>query len=136
MRGALTRPDYHAPAGQPRGAGVRSRRLASVDEFLALDVRIGTIVSARSQRGTRQPAFHLTIDFGPLGAMAGSARIADLYDPEELVGLQVAAVVNLPVKDVAGIGSEVLVLTADNGRGENVLLIPERPVPDGGKAGT
>jgi tRNA-binding protein len=110
--------------------------LATVDEFLALDVRIGTIVSARMQRGTRKPAFTLTINFGPLGSKTGSARIADLYDPEDLVGLQVAAVVNLPAKEIAGLASEVLVLTADNGKGENVLLIPERPVPDGGRATT
>jgi len=110
--------------------------LASVEEFLALDVRIGTIVSARLQRGTRKPAFTLTIDFGPIGSKTGSARIADLYEPDDLVGLQVAAVVNLPSKEVAGIASEVLILTADNGKGENVLLIPERPVPDGGKATT
>jgi tRNA-binding protein len=109
-------------------------RLATVEEFLALEVRVGTIVSARLQRGTRKPAFTLSIDFGPLGSKTASVRIADLYEPEDLVGLQVAAVVNLPAKLVAGIASEVLVLTADNGKGENVLLIPERPVPDGGKA--
>jgi tRNA-binding protein len=112
---------------------VHSAALATVEEFLALDVRIGTIVSARTQRGTRQPAFSLTIDFGPLGSKTGSARIADLYEPEDLVGLQVAAVVNLPAKLIAGLASEVLVLVADNGKGENVLLMPERPVPDGGK---
>ena len=63
------------------------------------------------------------------------AELTDLYEPRDLVGLQVAAVVNLPSQRVAGLLSEVLVLSADNGRGEKALLIPERPVPDGGLVG-
>jgi len=62
-----------------------------------------------------------------------SAPIADLYEPDDLVGLQVVGIVNLPAKRVAGIDSQVLVLVVDNGKGENVLLMPERPVPDGRK---
>lgn len=107
--------------------------MATVDEFLALDLRVGTIVSARSLRGARKPAFALSIDFGPLGTKDSSAQIADLYETEDLVGLQVVAVVNLPSRKVAGFDSEVLVLAVDDGKGEHVLLIPERPVPDGGR---
>jgi tRNA-binding protein len=107
--------------------------LASVDDFLTLDVRVGTIVSARVLRGARKPSFALSIDFGALGQKASSAQIASLYEAEDLVGLQVIAVVNLPSKRVAGLDSEVLVLAVEDGKGENVLLIPERPVPDGGK---
>ena len=107
--------------------------LATVDDFLTLDLRVGTIVAARPLRGARRPAFALTLDFGALGTLASSARIADLYEPDELVGLQVIAVVNLPPRTVAGYVSEVLILAADNGRGEHVLLMPERPVPDGGR---
>jgi tRNA-binding protein len=107
--------------------------LASVDEFLALDLRAGTIVSARPLRGARKPSFALTIDFGPLGRKDSSAQIAGLYEADDLIGLQVVAVVNLPVKRVAGFDSQVLVLGVDDGKGENVLLIPERPVPDGGR---
>jgi tRNA-binding protein len=107
--------------------------LATVDDLLALDVRVGTVVAARVLRGARKPCFALTVDFGPLGSRSGAARITDLYDPEDLVGLQVAAVVNLGSKPVAGFDSEVLVLAVDDGKGQNVLLIPERPVPDGGK---
>jgi len=73
------------------------------------------------------------VDFGALGRRRSSAQISDLYEPAELVGLQVVAVVNLPSRRVAGLESEVLVLAVENGKGENVLLIPERPVPDGGK---
>jgi tRNA-binding protein len=112
---------YHPPA------------LATVDDFGALDLRVGTVVSARPLRGARRPAFTLSIDFGPLGTKTSSAQIADLYEAEDLVGLQVMAIVNLPPKKVAGFSSEVLVLAVDNGKGEKVLLMPERPVPDGGK---
>ena len=107
--------------------------MATLDEFLALDLRVGTVVSAEVQRGTRTPTFSLRVDFGTLGVRTSSAEIADLYEPGELVGLQVVGVINLPAKRVAGVESEVLVLCADNGRGERILLIPERPLPDGAK---
>jgi tRNA-binding protein len=107
--------------------------LATLDEFLDLEVRAGTIVSAERLRGARTPTIALRIEFGERGSKTGTAEITDLYDPEELVGLQVAAVVNLPARRVAGFSAEVLVLTVDNGRGEHTLLIPERPVPDGAK---
>ena len=107
--------------------------LATFDDFLTLDVRVGTIVSAEVLKGARLPAFALTIDFGELGVRRSSAPIADLYEPDDLVGLQVVAIVNLPPKRVAGLDSQVLVLAVDNGKGENVLLMPERPVPDGRK---
>lgn len=107
--------------------------MASLDAFLSLDVRIGTIVSAEFLKGARKPAFALRIDLGELGTRAGTAEVTDLYEPEELVGLQVAAVVNLPPRQVAGLVAEVAVLVADNGRGEQALLIPEQPVPDGAR---
>jgi tRNA-binding protein len=108
--------------------------LASVDDFLSLDVRVGTIVSAEPLAGARKPALSLRIHFGDdVGTRVSTARISDLYEAEELVGLQVVAIVNFPSKRVAGVDSEVLVLAADNGHGENAILIPERPVPDGAK---
>ena len=107
--------------------------MATVDDFLTLDLRVGTIVAARPLRGARRPALALTLDFGELGRLASSARIADLYEPDDLVGLQVIAVVNLPPRRVAGLDSRVLVLAVPDGKGANVLLIPERPVPDGGR---
>jgi tRNA-binding protein len=107
--------------------------LATVDEFLALDLRVGTVISCRRLRGARKPAYALSIDFGTLGTKTSSAQLTDLYEPEGLVGLQVVAVVNFPARRVAGFDSEVLVLAVPDGRGENVLLIPERPVPDGGR---
>lgn len=109
--------------------------MATVEEFLSLDVRIGTIISAERLRGARIPTLALRIDFGELGHRRASAAIADLYDPEDLVGLQVAAVVNLPPEEVAGFSSQARVLSVDNGKGERALLIPERPAPDGAKVG-
>jgi tRNA-binding protein len=113
--------------------GYDPRALATVDDFLALDVRVGTIVSAAPLRGARKPTFALRIDLGALGTRASSAQITDLYEADELVGLQVTAIVNLPPRRVAGFDSEVLVLAVDDGKGEHVLLIPERPIPDGGR---
>jgi len=107
--------------------------LASVDDLLALDVRVGTIVSARVLRGARTPSFALAISFGELGRRTGCATISELYEADDLVGLQVAAVVNVPGETMAGLLSEVRVLTVDDGRGGRVLVIPERPVPDGGR---
>ena len=118
---------------RPALSGYDPPALAMVDDVLALDIRVGTIVAARVLRGSRLPSFALTINFGAIGSKSSAAQITDLYETEDLVGLQVAAVVNLPNKRVAGFDSEVLVLAVGDGKGENVLLIPERPVPDGGK---
>jgi tRNA-binding protein len=109
--------------------------LATVDDILALDMRVGTVVAAEVLRGARRPALALKVDFGEMGVRAGSAEVSELYEPDDLIGLQVVAVVNLPAERVAGLISQVLVLSVENGRGERVLLIPERPVPDGGRAG-
>lgn len=130
----------------PRGEGERgkscpapSRRvtipaaLATVDDVLALDVRVGTIVAAHPLRGARKPSYALTVHLGNLGQKTCCAQITDLYETEDLVGLQVVAIVNLPARRVAGIDSEVLVLAVADGKGSSVLLIPERPVPDGGR---
>ena len=114
--------------------GYDPRRLATFEDFLALDVRVGTVLSAQVLRGARTPALRLSINFGDeLGTKISTAQITELYDPDELVGLQVVAICNLPTKRVAGVDSEVLVLAANGGTGETVLLMPERPVPDGVK---
>jgi tRNA-binding protein len=107
--------------------------LATLDEFRSLDVRVGTVVSAEPNRGARKRAFVLRVDFGEAGVKTSSAQISDLYQADDLVGLQVVAVVNFPPRKVADVESEVLILAVDNGRGEHVLLMPERPVPDGGR---
>jgi tRNA-binding protein len=114
---------YHPPA------------LATVDELLTLDLRVGTIVGAEVLRGARTPTFALKVDFGTLGTRDSSAEITELYEASDLVGLQVIAVVNLPSRRVAGLEAGAVVLSVNTGRGERVLVIPERPVPDGGRVG-
>ena len=97
-----------------------------------MDIRVGTVVAAESFPEARKPAYKLRIKFGPeLGVKAFSAQLTELYRPEELVGRQVLAVVNLPPKRIAGFASQVLVLGVDDEHGRVVLVIPERPVPNG-----
>jgi tRNA-binding protein len=110
---------------------ITSVALATVEEFLSLDMRVGTIMSARVLKGARRPSFALSIDFGELGLRSAVAAIADLYELDELVGLQVVGVVNLPPHGVAGLETTAVVLTVSSGKGEVVLLLPDQPVPDG-----
>lgn len=107
--------------------------MATVEDFLSLDMRVGTIVSAKLLKGARRPSFVLTVDFGDMGTRETAATLPDLYELDGLVGLQVVAVVNLPPQRVAGMESAALVLTVSNGKGESVLLMPDQPVPDGTK---
>jgi tRNA-binding protein len=104
--------------------------LASLDEFLDLELRTGTIVAAEVLKGARTPSLALRIDFGERGVLGGTAEITDLYEADDLVGLQVAAILNLPPRRVAGFPVQALVLTVDNGSQGAHLLIPEQPVPD------
>ena len=104
------------------------------DDFLKVDVRVGTVVEAGPNREARKPAYRLVVDFGPeLGRRTTSAQLAQNYAAEELVGRQVAAVVNFPPRQVAKILSEVLVLGFPDADGNVVLVGIDRPVPDGGR---
>lgn len=98
--------------------------------FRKVDMRVGTVVSARPNEKARVPSYVLTVDLGDLGTRLSSAQIIDLYRAEDLVGRQVVCVVNFPPKRIAGIKSEVLVLGID-GDGGVVLLAPERSVGNG-----
>ncbi len=101
------------------------------DQFSALDIRIGTILDARPSPGAHVPAYRLEIDFGPLGVLVSSARITGLYTPEDLIGVQVTAVVNFPSRQVASVRSQCLVLGAVGDPRGVVLLRPERPAAPG-----
>ena len=103
------------------------------DDFMKVDIRIGTIKSVDAFPQARKPAWKLTIDFGAgIGVKRSSAQIAH-YDAEALVGRQVLAVVNFPPRQIGPFMSEVLTLGIPGREGEVILIGPERPVPDGGR---
>lgn len=106
----------------------------SFDDFLKVDIRVGTIADAQPFPEARKPALKLWVDFGAdLGVRKTSAQIAKYYAPEQLIGRQVAAVVNFPPKQVGKFMSEVLVLGFPDADGEVVLLGIDYPVPNGGR---
>ncbi len=105
-----------------------------IEDFLKVDIRVGTVVEAAPNEGARKPAYRLLVDFGPeIGRKKSSAQLVANYRAEDLVGRQVAAVVNFPPRQIAKSVSEVLVLGFPDAAGEVVLMAVERPVPDGGR---
>lgn len=104
------------------------------DDFLKVDIRLGTIVSAQPFPQARKPAYRLTIDFGPaIGLKKSSAQITTHYKAETLVGRQVAAVVNFPPRQIGPFMSEVLTLGFPDESGAVVLIGPSLPAPNGGR---
>ena len=109
--------------------------MATFDDFMKLDIRVGTITEARVFAKARKPAYQLVVDFGPeIGAKKSSAHITQHYTPEELVGRQVLAVVNFPPRQIADFMSEVLVLGTYS-EGGVVLIRPDKAVQNGDKLG-
>ena len=106
----------------------------SFDDFLKVDVRVGTILRAETYPEARKPAIKLWIDFGgEIGEKKTSAQITAHYAPERLVGKQVLAVVNFPPRQIGKFMSEVLLLGMPDESGEVVLVGPDQKVPDGGR---
>jgi tRNA-binding protein len=109
-------------------------KLIAFEDFLRVDIRVGTIVAAEPLDGARKPAMRLEIDFGSeIGRKKSSAQITRHYLPAELIGRQVAAVVNFPPRQIGKMMSEVLTLGFPDAAGEVVLISPERAVPNGGR---
>ena len=108
--------------------------LIGFDDFLKVDIRIGTILSAEPYPQARKPAFKLSIDFGPaIGIKKSSAQITENYTLETLPGRQVAAVVNFPPRQIGKFLSEVLTLGFADADGTVTLFAPDRPVPNGSR---
>lgn len=116
--------DPAAPAADP----------IDFDQFLAVDIRIGTIVEALVFPEARKPAYKLVIDFGPaIGCKRSSAQITEHYALDDLPGTQVAAVVNFAPRQIGKFLSEVLTLGFPDVDGNVVLVRPSEPVPNGGR---
>ena len=108
--------------------------ITAFDDFLKIDIRIGTIVSAEPFPEARKPALKLVIDFGAVfGRKRSSAQITEHYDVESLIGRQVAAVVNFAPRQIGPMMSEVLTLGFPDADGNVVLVAPSHPVPNGGR---
>ena len=104
----------------------------SFEDFLKVNMRVGTVLSAEPNVKARKPAYVLTIDFGPeYGTRTTSAQITEAHTLDNLPGTQVLAVMNFPAKRVAGVKSEVLTLATLEENGRAVLITPSQPVPNG-----
>lgn len=104
--------------------------LITYADFEKIELRTGTILHAEPFPEARKPAYKITIDFGERGIKQTSAQITNRYQPTQLIGMQVVAVLNLPPKRIAGFSSECLLLGAVEG-GSVILLNPEQRVPNG-----
>jgi tRNA-binding protein len=109
------------------------RKVSTAEVFGRLDIRAGTILKAEPFPEARKPAFRLTITFGPLGVLQSSAQITERYAADDLVGSRVVALVNLPIKRIAGFKSACLVLGVPVPGEGVVLLRPDESTPDGAR---
>jgi tRNA-binding protein len=117
----------HDPAAPPAPA-------IGFDDFLKADIRIGTVVAAEVYEGARKPSYKLRIDFGAvIGEKKSVGQVAALYAPDELIGRQIAAVVNFPPRQIGKALSEVLTLGFADEEGRVVLFSPDKPVPNGSR---
>lgn len=106
----------------------------SFDDFLAVDIRVGTVTRAEPFPEARKPALKLTIDFGPeIGEKRSSAQITRHYTPDALVGRKVMGVVNFPPRQIGPFMSEVLTLGFEDDEGAIVLAVPDKDAPDGAR---
>jgi tRNA-binding protein len=109
--------------------------LINWNDFEKIQIKAGTIIDVADFPNARKPAYQLTIDFGADGVKRSSAQITHHYTKEELIGKQIVAVVNFPVKQIANFFSECLVLGVYDADNNVVLLTPDKPVQNGGAIG-
>ena len=109
--------------------------MAMFDDFMTLDIRVGTVKEVKNIEKAIKPAYQLKIDFGlKIGEKKSFAQIRNHYEPEDLIDKQVLAVINFPPRQIANFMSEVLVLWAYSDGGV-VLITPDKPVKNGDKLG-
>ncbi len=106
--------------------------MATFEEFLKIDIRVGKIIDVQDFPEARKPAYKITVDFGALGIKRTSAQLTQLYKKEQLLGKQIVAVVNFPPKQIGNFVSEFLILGALNEKGV-ILLQPEQQAKEGDK---
>lgn len=118
----------------PTDAAAAAAPPITFEQFLAVDIRVGTVTRAEPYPEARKPALKLTIDFGPsIGSKRSSAQLTTHYVAASLVGRQVAAVVNFPPRQIGRFLSEVLTLGFPDADGGVVLFEPDQPVPNGSR---
>ncbi len=109
--------------------------MATFEDFMKLDIRVGTIIKVEEFKKAKKPAYKLEIDFGEeIGIKKSSAQITNIYNPEELIGKQILGVVNFPKKQIADFLSEVLVLGTYSKEGV-ILITPDKKASNGDKLG-
>jgi len=121
-------PDRPAAGRPPEGSTI------SWDDFMAVEIRVGTVVGVEEFPEARRPAYKIVVDFGPeIGVRRTSAQVTRLYRPDELVGRQVLGVINFPPKQIGPMRSEFLLTGFQQEDGAVVLAVPERAVPNGAR---
>ena len=110
------------------------KKLIQWSDFEKIDIRVGTVIRSEINENTFKPSYIIHVNFGPLGIKKTSAQITTLYDHKELVGKQVIAILNFPVKQIANMKSEFLLLGSTNEQNNEVVILePERKVSNGSK---